>query len=211
MKVKQRLTKWYRSSSATLRLFTYFKYRRVKEIDRLMHGKLFNPIENSKIIEIGCGKGLDFIQFFVHEESFTLYGLDLIDRGICYKNFNMIVGDAESIKFPDNYFHFLISIGVLEHIHPIEKLTNVIKEIDRVSQSYCIIVPSINTILEPHTQVIFWQLRNYYKKEQRDYKLNYFTDTNWLEFKGFNGAKIKRFNYIPFIVKNLIIYKYRNN
>jgi ubiquinone/menaquinone biosynthesis C-methylase UbiE len=180
----------------------------VKEMDKLLQGNLLNPKKNSRILELGCGNGMDFIQFLPNEKSFKLYGLDLVDTGIRFKNFNMIVGDAEAIDFSDNYFHFLISIGVLEHIQPVEKLVNVINEIRRVSKAFCIIVPCINTLIEPHTQIVFWQLRDYYKKDQRDYKLNYFSDESWLAFNGFKGAKIKRISYIPFFVKNLIIYKF---
>ena len=141
MRINKKFTIWWRSSSVSNRLSTYFKYRRVKEIDRLMQGELLNPIKGVRILELGCGMGVDFIRFLSHEKSLTLYGLDLIDTGICAKNFNMVVGDAEHLGFPDNYFHFLVSIGVLEHIQSVEKLANVIKEINRVSKSYCIVVP----------------------------------------------------------------------
>jgi ubiquinone/menaquinone biosynthesis C-methylase UbiE len=210
MRIGEKLTILWRTSFASKKISNYFKYRRVKEIDKLMHGKILNPIRSSRILELGCGIGIDFIQFLPETNSFSIYGLDLVDKGISAQNFNMIVGDAETIDYPDNYFHFLVSIGVLEHVQPFEKLANVVKEISRVAKSYCIIVPSINTLLEPHTQIIRWQLRDYNKKKQRDRKLNYLSDANWLAFNGFKGAKIKRFSYIPIFIKNLIIYKYKN-
>jgi ubiquinone/menaquinone biosynthesis C-methylase UbiE len=210
MRMGRKLTIMWRTSVASRKIANYFKHRRVKEIDKLMHGQILNPIKNSRILELGCGLGLDFIQFLPRAKEFSIYGLDLVDKGISAKNFNMIVGDAENIKFPDDYFDFLISIGVLEHIQPFEKLANVVTEIKRVSKSYCIIVPSIITLLEPHTQIVRWQLRDYQKKKQRNRKLNYFSDSNWLAFNGFKDANIKRFSYIPLFINNLIIYKYNN-
>jgi ubiquinone/menaquinone biosynthesis C-methylase UbiE len=210
MRIGKRFTIWWRTSFASKKVANYFKYRRVKEIDKLMNGEILNPIKSSRILELGCGLGLDFIQFLPRANEFSIYGLDLIDKGISAENFNMIVGDAETIDFPDNYFHFLVSIGVLEHIQPVEKLANVVKEINRVAKSYCIIVPSINTLLEPHTQIVRWQLRDYNKKKLHNYKLNYFSDANWLAFNGFKGAKLKRFSYIPLFIKNLIIYEYND-
>jgi ubiquinone/menaquinone biosynthesis C-methylase UbiE len=122
MNKNKRFTIWWRSSSKG-GISTYFKYRRVKEMDRLMQGKLLNPFKGARILDLGCGMGVDFIRFLSIEKPINLYGLDLTDTGICAKNFNMVVGDAEHIDFPDNYFHHLVSIGVLEHIQPIEKLS----------------------------------------------------------------------------------------
>ena len=61
------------------------------------------------------------------------------------------VGTNTSLSFEDNYFDCTVSIGVIEHITPIDKLNGMINEINRVSRNYIIIVPSISTFIEPHT------------------------------------------------------------
>jgi ubiquinone/menaquinone biosynthesis C-methylase UbiE len=117
--------------------------------------------------------------------------------------------DAEDTLFKDKYFDLTVSIGVLEHIEPIEKLCKVITEIDRISKEYVVIVPNIITFLEPHTLRFFWQLRAIHSKKKYD-ALNFYSDETLLKFKGFSGAKITRFDYIPGLIKNTIIYKIDN-
>ncbi|MBN1622304.1 MAG: class I SAM-dependent methyltransferase [Endomicrobiales bacterium] len=141
------IKKWRKLKSSTL-----FKLKRLKIVDKMCNGILFNKqAKKKKVIEIGCANGIDFLQFFKDKSYLDLYGIDLKDRGFKQDNFTMIVGDAEKIPFSDNYFDLAISIGVLEHIQPIEKLCLVIKEINRVAKSYIHIVPAINTLFEPHT------------------------------------------------------------
>jgi ubiquinone/menaquinone biosynthesis C-methylase UbiE len=184
-------------------IFLNRKRRRVDVIIKLMESKLLN---SGRILEIGCANGQDFVRLFRGRSDLEIYGMDLEDYHIQQDNFTLIQGDAEQINYPDKYFDVTVSIGVLEHIQPIEKLCRVISEIDRVSKSYCIIVPSIGTILEPHTAKIFWQIRDHNKKAI-PYAVNYFSDEAWLQFMGFHGASVHSFWYIPFVLKNLAIYK----
>ncbi len=136
-----------------------------------------------------------------------LWGLDIFDVGFRQEKFTFIQGDAENIDFPDKFFDVVISIGVLEHIVPIEKLAKVISEIERVSKAYCIVVPSISTIVEPHVWQVFWQLKS--MRSPKLSGLNYFSDEAWLSFKGFidGGAKVRRAYYLPPLISNLFIYK----
>jgi len=68
------------------------------------------------------------------------------------------------------------------------------------------LVPNISTFFEPHTTDFFWQLTSARRKKPYPY-LNYYSDEAWLQFKGLKEAKIKRFSYIPFLIKNTVIYK----
>ena len=156
------------------------------------------------ILEVGCGDGKDLIQFITNDKI-KITGIDLEDRDIKQNNFNLIVGDAEKIEFPDNNFDLTFSFGVLEHINPILKLNKIISEINRVSQNYIIIVPSVSTLVEPHTGSLLWPIRS--GKRKKGYNLNYFNDQTWLKFDGFSNANICRFFHFPFIITNLVIYK----
>lgn len=119
----------------------------------------------------------------------------------------MVVGDAAHIPFPDSFFEMAVSIGVLEHIMPIEKLARVAQEINRVSKSYVVVVPSVSSIIEPHFASLFWHLRDRKKKPRYPGTLIYMNDEAWLAFGGFKNAKSCRLWHIPPIIANLAIYK----
>jgi len=181
--------------------------RRFRMVDRLMDG-LINSYHSKpvNILDVGCSIGKDFIKFLKGRSDINLFGIDIIDTGLRQDNFNLILGDASEIPFPNKYFDFSISIGVLEHIIPIEKLSMAIKEINRISKSYISIVPSNGTLIEPHVAKFFWHLQD--RNHQIHYKnLIYMSDEAWMSFEGFENAKTERYWHIPFLISNLIIYK----
>ncbi len=179
--------------------------RRLKVISSLINVDLLNNnFAYNRILEVGCGTGNDFIQF-INDDNISIIGIDIRDYGLKKRNFKMIVGDAESIIYPDKYFDLTLSCGVLEHIGPVEKLSRIIKEIKRVSKRYIVVVPAISSIIEPHTSSIIWQLRSKLKKSYKS--LYYYSDEAWLQFEGFRDAKLKRFYHLPPLITNLLIYK----
>ena len=131
----------------------------------------------------------------------NLYGIDVFDTGLAQDNFKLIIADAETIPFPDGWFDIVVSFGVLEHIEPIDKLDRVIKEIKRVAKKYCIVVPSISTVIEPHMLSPFWQLRHH----NMSWNLNYFSDEAWTKFSDFHDAKTKRTYYLSLLISNLMV------
>ncbi len=159
-------------------------------------------------MDIGSSHGRDFLQFLANDPNYELHGMDLTDKRFEGTNFNLTIGDVEEIPFPDDHFDMIISMGTLEHIQPIEKLCRVIKEIDRAGKTFFIMVPAISTFWEPHVGEIYWQLRGHNKKTKYS-NLNYFSDEAWLQFEGFNKAKVLRKYYIPLFKTDLWIYKTR--
>jgi ubiquinone/menaquinone biosynthesis C-methylase UbiE len=184
------------------------KERRLLYVNTILGGRLFDKswLNGKKILEIGCSSGADFLQFFKDIKGVNLTGIDIAPQNIQQSNVTFLQMDAETIPFQDKSFDLTVSIGVLEHIQPIEKLSKVIAEIDRVSKEYVVIVPNISTFFEPHTVSFFWQLRARNKKKKHN-TLNYFSDDAWLKFEGFSGVEITRFSYIPGLIKNTIITK----
>ncbi len=187
---------------------TLLKKRRLDFINKIFEEKLLDQtwLKNKNILEIGCANGKDFIQFFKDCHDVHITGVDITDYEIDQNNVTFLKLDAENLPFEDNHFDLCVSIGVFEHIQPIEKLCNLISEVERVSKSYVIIVPSISTFFEPHAGEFLWQIKPAGKKKIYS-RLNYYSDEAWLQFQGFNKANIKRFSYIPFFIKNTIIYK----
>jgi SAM-dependent methyltransferase len=190
---------------------TSLKKRRLLYVNNILGGRLFDKswLNGKKILDIGCSSGADFLQFFKDVNGVNLTGIDILPQNIQQSNVTFLQMDAEVTHFQDKSFDLTVSIGVLEHIEPIEKLSKVIAEIDRISKEYVIIVPNISTFLEPHTVEFFWQLRSMNKKKVFPL-LNYFSDEAWLQFTGFSDAEITRFAYIPGLIKNTIIAKRLN-
>lgn len=182
-------------------------YRRLKYLCKLMGLDLINDKNlKLKILDVGCANGKDFITHFENYHNLDLYGIDVKDRGLKQSNFKLIIKDAEHINFEDNYFDLVVSMGVLEHINPIEKLSQVIKEINRVSKQYFIELPAVDTMIEPHTAKFKWQLKGKHNKKSY-HNLNYYSDEAWMSFEGFQSADCVRFSHIPIIYNNIIIFK----
>jgi ubiquinone/menaquinone biosynthesis C-methylase UbiE len=187
-----------------LNLHKYLAKHRFRQIDALFCQNLTNG-KKLKILDVGCHNGRDFVSFLKGNDLVEITGIDLVDHGIEQKNFSYCSADAESVPYADNYFDLVVSVGVLEHISPIEKLCKVVSEIERVGKKHIIVVPSVTTLIEPHTASLLWQLRQIGSK--RKYQdLNFFSDEAWLSFKGFETSKIKRFWLIPLLISNTYIY-----
>ena len=198
---KSLIPRWH-----STRLAKSLKMRRLKFINKLFNDQLLEKNASLlKILDVGCSTGKDFVKYFDGRDDMELYGVDIRDQGLKQRNFTMIVGDAARLDFPDSHFDLVVSMGVLEHINPIEKLCQVIQEIRRVSKSYIVMIPAVSTPLEPHMGNFFWQLKDHNKKKKHE-NLAYFSDEAWLHFQGFKNAKTKRFWYVPFLKTDLFIY-----
>ena len=183
-----------RRHSSVARILKRRRFRAIEDVLGSMNGK--------RVVDIGCAWGVDFLQFV----SGDIWGVDLRERDMVVDNVTFRKADARALPFEDDFFDVAVSIGVFEHIQPIESLAVAASEIARISKSYCVIVPAVSTILEPHTLRFRWQMRDHNKKIGYS-RLNYFSDEAWLMFKGFADAKTRRFGYVPGLVTNLLIYK----
>ena len=82
----------------------------------------FNEIKEQRILEIGCGIGLDAIQFARAGNEIYLMDLTLNSLKIALGRFQnegykaaACVGDAENLPFNDDSFDVVYSYGVLHH------------------------------------------------------------------------------------------------
>jgi len=85
--------------------------------------------ESSRVIDIGCGSGR-FIKYLKGRYS-TIVGIDpssaifaadeLLGKD---KNIQLMQASTDNIPFPDNYFDFGYSLGVLHHIPDTQKALN---------------------------------------------------------------------------------------
>lgn len=187
---------------------TFWKKRRFKKILRLIPLPEDRPV---RVLEVGCANGKDFIQFLRNDPRFEVWGVDIQDCTPAAEEFRFILADAAALPFPDQSFDLVVSIGLLEHIEPMEKLCRVIQEFERVGRHQVSIVPSVSTLIEPHCCGLFFPLRLHRRmcaaQTGVPLHLNFFTEHTWTKFEGFYDCKVKRFFYLPPLVRNTAIYK----
>lgn len=96
----------------------------------------FSKYEGKRVLEVGCGQGVDLSRFAKNGANVT--GIDLTEEGIRIArerfrilglNGNLLVEDAENLPFQENYFDMVYSHGVLHHTPDTQKA---IDEIHRV-------------------------------------------------------------------------------
>jgi ubiquinone/menaquinone biosynthesis C-methylase UbiE len=96
----------------------------------------FKRFRGKKVIEIGCGMGIDGSQFAEHGASYT--GVDLTSAALNLSkrhfetkqlNGSFLKADAENLLFPTGHFDCVYCHGVLHHTPNIDKA---LSEIHRV-------------------------------------------------------------------------------
>jgi len=126
------------------------KLNRYKVIKRLLNLK-----ESDRILDLGCGKKSK--SFSIFNDQNEIVGLDILDSCELVKsNFTYLKGDGADLPFKNEEFDVVVSIGVLEHIHPRQKFIKMLKEIERTSKKYAIVVPHKYCFIEPHFNLPFW-------------------------------------------------------
>ncbi|RKZ27901.1 hypothetical protein DRQ26_02255 [bacterium] len=116
------------------------------DIGRLVNFfKKFTTKAHRKILDVGCGSGLN-LKFFSSKEL-ELYGIDISFRALrlsreVVPDAAVTVADGQTLPFKDNAFDYITLLGVLEHFpEPREGLS----EINRVLKkdgSVCFVVPN---------------------------------------------------------------------
>lgn len=181
------------------------RFRRLMELAPRQEGR---PL---RVLEVGCGNGKDMMQFMSDAAQYQLWGVDVRFQGFTQENFTFCQADGEDLPFPDKFFDLVLTVGVLEHIEPMEKLCRMIAEMDRVGEHLISVVPCVSTLVEPHCGGVRWPLKPHpqYMGEQPGVQLhlNFFTDHTWTKFQGFADCKVKRFFYLAPLIRNTVIYR----
>jgi ubiquinone/menaquinone biosynthesis C-methylase UbiE len=111
---------------------------RRRAIASLLQGHGFLPLQEKRVLDIGCGSGAVLASLTdLGAQPHNLYGIDLLpDRieaarqaypGICF-----ICGNAESLDFPDAHFDLVLLFTVLSSILDNRMAHNVAREACRV-------------------------------------------------------------------------------
>lgn len=103
----------------------------------------YNLESNSRILDVGCGKGFMLYDFYKHSKDFYLRGIDISEYAVQnsqpeVKNF-LTVGNAKKLNFDDNSFDLVISINTVHNLEG-KDLENSLLEIERVSNKHKFII-----------------------------------------------------------------------
>jgi len=116
----------------------------------------FRAYKGKKVLEIGCGVGVDGLQFAKAGAFYT--GIDLTDAGIkiTQERFNLsgqtgtlIKANAEELPFSDESFDHVYSFGVIHHSPDTEKI---------VDEIYRVLKPGATATIMVYNKTSFYYL-----------------------------------------------------
>jgi len=121
----------------------------------------YNLNDNSKILDVGCGKGFMLYDFLQYNNKFSIQGVDISDYAISNSmpevKTNLEVGNAKELNFENNSFDLVISINT---IHNLEKpeCAKSLKEIERVSKKNKFIIVDAYRNEDEKKRMYAWNL-----------------------------------------------------
>ena len=138
---------------------------------------------NSKLLDVGCGKGFMIYDFIKLIPGITVKGIDIseyaINNSLDEVKKDLIVANAKSLPFEKNQFDFSISINTVHNLE-IDDCTKALKEIDRVSKKGSFVTVDAYRTIEEKERMFKWNLTAKTIMSVDEWK-NYFKEIN---FKG---------------------------
>ena len=116
---------------------------------------------NPKILDVGCGKGYFLYDFLKLVPSAEVHGIDISEYAI--KNSkseireNLVVGNANNLPWPDNYFDLIVSMNTLHNLYSFD-LESALMEIERVGNSNKYICVESYRNEKEKANLLYWQV-----------------------------------------------------
>ena len=127
--------------------------------------------ENSRILDIGCGKGFLLYELMLAVPGLKVVGVDISRYAIEnshdeVKDF-LIEGSATGLPFQDDSFDLVISINTLHNLYNFE-LYQAFREISRVSRDYSYVCVESYRTEEEKANLLYWQVtcESFYTPEE---------------------------------------------
>ena len=117
--------------------------------------------EGDRILDVGCGKGFLLYDFTKAVPGLELSGIDIsryaIENAKEEIKDRLLVGNATSLPYPDNYFDFVYSITTLHNLYCYD-LDKALREIERVSKKNKYICVESYRNEEEKANLLYWQV-----------------------------------------------------
>jgi ubiquinone/menaquinone biosynthesis C-methylase UbiE len=127
----------------------------------------FTALKGKKVLEIGCGVGIDGLEFVKAGADYT--GIDASARSLAlakqyfelsgYDSQNLILADVESLPFANETFDFIYSWGVLHHTPHIEKAVSEIHRVLKPNGEFCIMLYNRRSLVGFQLYIIYGLFR----------------------------------------------------
>ena len=116
---------------------------------------------DSKILDIGCGKGYLLYDFLKLLPGLDVYGLDIssyaIENSKPEIKKSLYKGNANNLPWPDNYFDLVISINTLHNLYNFD-LSKALKEMQRVGKNHKYLCVESYRNEKEKANLLYWQV-----------------------------------------------------
>ncbi len=135
-----------------------------------------------KILDIGCGKGFQLVEFKNYSDEFEITGIDISEYALINSHpsvkDNLFCCNATDLPFADNEFDFVFSITTLHNLHCYD-LFSALKEMERVGKKKYLCVESYRNEKEK-ANLLYWQVtcESFYTHDEWKW---------WFELTGYTG------------------------
>lgn len=123
--------------------------------------KYYKLKNNSKILDIGCGKGFMIYDFKILNPTFKTTGIDLSEYAVNNSKKeikkDLFVGNAKSLPFDDNFFDLVISINSIHNLGKRE-CGMALTEIERVTKKNSFITVDAFRNIREKERMMKWNL-----------------------------------------------------
>ena len=136
--------------------------------------KIYHLTKNSRVLDVGSGKGFLLHEFKKQIPGITVAGIEISEYGVQNTIDDIkpyiVLGNAKKLPYADNTFDLVLAINTIHNL-PIEDCFQALQEIERVSRKDKYIIVDAWRTEEERQRMAKWVLTG----------ITYFSTKNWKE------------------------------